>query len=83
MKRHNISGLVSLVPAVLALILGLSSAAAAIVGDLNGDDSVDWLDIGILRTQWLDSSGSADINLDNNVDFVDLTLIDTKLDGAW
>jgi hypothetical protein len=40
-------------------------------GDLNGDGSVDGIDLGLLLAAW-GASGPADLNLDGAVDGVDL-----------
>ena len=46
------------------------------IADLNGDGSVDYLDLVILAEQWLQPSGnpSADLNNDNIVNFADFAI---------
>jgi len=80
--RKNMPGFLSLAPTVLALILGLAGPALAIVGDLDGYGSVDWIDISIFTNRWLDTGCSADswcdgadIDHSTNVDFNDFALL--------
>jgi hypothetical protein len=44
-------------------------------GDLNGDGSVDGVDLGILLGSWGGPAGPADLNGDGSVDGVDLGIL--------
>ena len=58
--------------------LSIACGPPACIGDLNGDSSVDGVDLGSLLGQW-GGPGTADLNSDNQVDGVDLGI----LLGAW
>ena len=70
-------------PAAVAmvLVLGLCGTAAAITGDLDGDNCVDWNDLDALTDSWLNTGcsaadwcGGADIDHSSKVDFNDFGL---------
>jgi len=81
--KQSISHFMSLVPAVLALILGLSSLAPAAnyydaTYDLVCNDCIDWQDLRAFTDEWLNSCsvannwcGGADFSENGKVDFVD------------
>jgi hypothetical protein len=58
--------------------LSVSCAAPPCAGDINGDNGVDGIDLGLMLGQW-GGSGTADLNGDNLVDGLDLGV----LLGAW
>jgi len=87
-------------PALVAmvLVLGLCGTASAITGDLDGDNCVDWNDLGVLADRWLNTGcsaadwcGGADIDHSSKVDFNDFGLFalhwlestDSNLVGWW
>ncbi|MBL9140500.1 MAG: hypothetical protein JNK53_01420 [Phycisphaerae bacterium] len=57
---------------------GLVPGMPAIVGDLNGDGSVDGADLGILLSEWGAAGGIADLNGDLFVDGGDLGILLTN-----
>jgi hypothetical protein len=56
------------------VILGIAAWRNGLA-DLNKDDTLDSLDVGILMSQWGPGTGSADLNLDGNVDAADLVIL--------
>ncbi len=47
-----------------------------LLGDFNGDNKVNWEDLAIFTSQWLDPSGSpADLNIVNGVNYADFALM--------
>jgi len=43
--------------------------------DLNGDDTTDFMDLGIMKSSFLSDDPHADLNGDGNVDFLDLGML--------
>lgn len=64
---------------VWAFIYSLSIPAYAIQGDLNGDNSVNHIDLYEFVLQWLgDAGGNANLDGDGDVDFADFALLATN-----
>jgi hypothetical protein len=54
--------------------IAISTQPPAKVGDLNGDNSVNILDLSILLARWNTTDAAADLNDDNVVGIVDLSM---------
>ena len=79
-SKNNIPARIKLCLLVSFLIsLFSASCAFALEGDLNGDASINWADLGLFSDQWLNTSGTADFNGSGRVDSIDYA----SLAGNW
>ena len=59
-------------------VLGPPTQPSTKVGDINGDSSINILDLSVLLTKWGTSDTMADLDKSGKVDIIDLSILLTK-----